>query len=132
MRVFANKKLVHRLFGKENEVQLFVAHYANGRTALELMCEMEEEGYEKMLGPYMRASINFHNAPCAENEVYIKDYSENEGIAQYLVDWGVIEPTPSGMAGSGHVVCARHRFTAGFMMEMAAVLTEGKNVGHGG
>lgn len=41
--------------------------------------------------PFMTASTNLVDLPCEVGHTYMKDYSENEGIVQCLVDLGVIE-----------------------------------------
>lgn len=39
------------------------------------------------------ATVYIQGKPPAENYVWIKDYSENEGILQALIDAKVVEPT---------------------------------------
>lgn len=55
--------------------------YGNGRTALELVYRGE---------PYAVATVNLPDENIADDEVVIKDYSENVGILQALVEHRVI------------------------------------------
>lgn len=57
--------------------------YENGRTAISLSFNGE---------PYMTASVNLPEYELAENEVFIKNYSENEGILMTLILAGIISP----------------------------------------
>ena len=123
MRVLEKQKLVcNTTWSPGQEVELHIEQYQNGRVALQLWSQMEGEEPGAM-EPFMTCSVNLPDSPCASNEVFIKDYGENEGITQQLIRWQIIEPTPTGFTGSGHVVISKYRFTADFMMEMAAVLT---------
>lgn len=53
-------------------------------------------------GPICTCSVNGSrlNAP---NEIGIKNYSENEGMVDFLVSMGIIEPTPVDTEHSGWV-----------------------------
>jgi len=61
--------------------------YPNGRVALQLVTY--ENGYPE---PVARATINLPECDLAENEVIIKDYSENHGMLDALVDAGIVYP----------------------------------------
>ncbi len=43
--------------------------------------------------PIMTASVNIPDEPCEPDHTYIKDWSENEGILQALLDAGIIKDT---------------------------------------
>lgn len=120
MRVFRNKKLIHHAFGQATEVQLWVATYPNGRVALQLMAQMED--YDS-LEPYLTPSVNLVNDPCPNGEIYIKNWSENEGIQEWLIENGVIEPTPTHAAHSGYVMAERFKLTPAFSAEVMRALT---------
>ena len=49
------------------------------------------------------ASVNLPDAPIGTNQVAIKDYSENEGIADFLVTLGILEPDVDFSVNSGFV-----------------------------
>ena len=58
------------------QVTVNIRKYNNGRPAIELLEIDPDYGYT----PYMTASVNIPNVLLQDNEVLIKDYSENEGI----------------------------------------------------
>ena len=66
------------------EIRVF--HYNNGRTALQLVDAETSE-------PIATATVNVPDAYLAENEVLIKDYSENKGMLKVLVDAGIVTDT---------------------------------------
>lgn len=127
MRVLEKQKLVCNLmaWGAGEEVQMFVREYPNGRVGLQLMSQMEDmpEGH---LEPFSTPTVNMVDAPCPDNEVYVKDWSENEGMVKQLVEWKVIEPGVTHFEQSGYVTVGRYRFTASFLVELGAALTKGK------
>ena len=57
--------------------------YTNNRTAIELI---DTEDHM----PYIIATVNIPTSSIEEDEVIIKDYSENQGIYDVLVKAGVI------------------------------------------
>lgn len=59
--------------------------YLNGRTAIQLI---SVEDYS----PYCDVTVNV-DVPLEENEVAIKDYSENEGMLDFLIANKVVEDT---------------------------------------
>jgi hypothetical protein len=66
-------------------VNVSIKKYRNGRPAITIQ---DEEGL-----PYMTATLNVaSDSPVALEDVVIKDYSENEGIYQWLVERNIILP----------------------------------------
>lgn len=63
--------------------ELVIGNYSNGRNGLELFDVAEGD-------PVATATINVPDHDMAEDEVAIKNYSENEGMLQTLMDAGVI------------------------------------------
>lgn len=57
--------------------------YENGRTAIRLVDDKDGS-------PIATATINLPGEWVAENQVLIKDYSENSGMAKALLDAGVV------------------------------------------
>lgn len=55
----------------------------NGRTCIELR---EAQTHE----PVMVASVNLVDAPLESGEIIIKDYSENEGVLDFLISNGIV------------------------------------------
>lgn len=74
------------------QVTIVKDFYANGRLAL-LFKEMSDG--EGML----RLTTNFPKTPIPEGYAFIKNYSENDGVYQWLLDHKIIEnsPQPSGI-----------------------------------
>jgi len=79
----------------DKPVTLFVEYgeYLNGGTYIELIDTEEGE-------PYMTATVWVEGLK--DNEVAIKNYSENEGILQVLIDAGIISE-PKRIIQSGFV-----------------------------
>ena len=77
------------------ECKLQFGKYGNGRTAIELVDAHNGE-------PIATATLNMPRVPLAENQVFIKDYSENEGMLAALEAAGVVRAmgvhVPSGFA----------------------------------
>jgi hypothetical protein len=59
-----------------------IGQYANGQTSIQLI---DQDGI-----PYMVASVA-HDVNIARNEVIIKNYSENEGILEALIEAEIID-----------------------------------------
>lgn len=81
--------------GGPYQVQLQFAKYSNDRIAILLV----EEGTGEDIAT---ATVNVPEANVPEGYVGIKDYSENEGMLQFLVDNGIVEP-PARYIPSGWV-----------------------------
>ena len=62
---------------KEWKCVLEVGQYGNGRVALSLV-----DAYD--YSPIAKATVNLPDYPLAPNQVHIKNYSENAGIAEAL------------------------------------------------
>jgi len=60
--------------------------YANGRRALQLVEEQDSEHV-------IHVTFNTHQEPVIEDEILVKDYSENEGVLAVLIEAGIIEDT---------------------------------------
>lgn len=64
--------------------------YENGRTVIQLNDAIDGH-------PYAVATVNMPNVLLADNEVLIKDYSENQGVLDFLIKYNVVTPTPNGV-----------------------------------
>jgi hypothetical protein len=73
------------------ELNVKMAKYENGQNAIQLI---DQDGM-----PYMTASVG-HAINISDDDVIIKDYSENEGIMASLIEAGIIDKpyceVPSG------------------------------------
>ena len=82
-------------FGGTYELSLTFAKYANGQTAIKLWDLTD--GF-----PYATASVCVEDHLLKEDEVAIKDYSENEGLLEALIEAEVVEH-PHAFIQSSHV-----------------------------
>lgn len=73
---------------------LFHTYRDNGNTAIQLVDARDGQ-------PVVTASVNLVTK-LPEDQVYIKDYSENEGVLEALVEGGIISP-PIAYAETGFV-----------------------------
>jgi hypothetical protein len=76
-------------FEESRDVTISLRKYENGRTAIRI--------YDADGEPYAVATVNMPNVLLADNEVLIKDYSENEGILDFLVKNNIVTPTSCGV-----------------------------------
>lgn len=67
-------------------IHLSIKRYANGRPCIELFDE--DDGF-----PFARATANVTEWQPGEDEILIKNYSENEGLLDWLVSNGIVEDT---------------------------------------
>ena len=74
------------------QVTVELSKYSNGRTAISLIEHNEEFGPL----PYAIASVNLPDVLLLENEVLIKDYSENEGMYEFLLTNNIVKHTTKG------------------------------------
>lgn len=71
-------------------VTISLRKYENDRTAIQL--NDATDGH-----PYAVATVNMPDVLLADNEVLIKDYSENEGVLDFLIRNNIVTPTPNGV-----------------------------------
>lgn len=91
------------------------SHYAiGGATAIFLVCMDPDEAGE----PYCTLSVNMDLKPPAEGCFWLKDWSENEQIAEWFIKEGLVERTgrfmPSGFV-TVHEVTITPKLEALFM-----------------
>lgn len=85
------------------DVSVDYCYYGNGRRAIRI--ESDE-------GPIAVASVNLDdNVPCEENEVYIKEWSENAGMTAWLIANKIIKPEILGSEKTGFVTAHRYELT---------------------
>jgi formylmethanofuran dehydrogenase subunit D len=82
---------------KEWDVKIIFSKYNNDRVAIVLVDAID--GEQIAVG-----TVNIPEAPIANDEVIIKDYSENEGMLQFLIDNKIVENT-GNYIDSGFVSC---------------------------
>jgi hypothetical protein len=79
------------------EVYLSFGTYRNGRTSIELLDATDG-------CPVMVATVNLENAYLTGDEIIIKDYSENQGVLDFLIANGFVS-RPKRWISSGWVTC---------------------------
>lgn len=77
------------------ECRILFGEYANGRIAI--MLENIKPRQRSLV-----ATVNIPDEPLQENEVIIKDYSENQGILEVLQYANIIGPVKRGIS-TGYV-----------------------------
>lgn len=94
--------IIKKVKYKDWNCNLVQSHYQDGgRIALVLIDADDGE-------PVATATINLPSQPLLENEVFIKDYSENAGMADFLEKEGVLEKTGRSVrTGFVHVPVCR-------------------------
>lgn len=85
----------------ESLVTVQLSKYPDGNTRLDL--RDAEDGM-----PYATASISMPNVLLCDDEILIKNYSENEGMTDFLVKNNIVSLTHTGMeTGAGWLPVAR-------------------------
>ena len=78
-------------------VSLNIGKYGDGRTYLQLIDTEDGE-------PVMMATVNIPGTVLEKDEVIIKNYSENEGVLEFLIENGIVSK-PLRTVSSGWVTC---------------------------
>lgn len=107
-------------YGHFKNVELHLGHYGNGQLAIQLSCAMDDE--PDVQEPLMTASVCMVNQPIPANAVWVKDYSENEGVLAWLIQNGVIEQEACAIASAGYASVTAHHLTARFLLEVGDAL----------
>lgn len=71
----------HNRFGNYDLALAVETYEDNGRLAVELLCQ--EEDY---LEPYAMLTVNLPGETVQPNEAFIKDFDENQGLLQFVLD----------------------------------------------
>lgn len=97
------ESFVDTRFGMNETVSaVFHRYLDSNNVAIELVGEE---------GPHCMASVNVPGAPLSDELVAIKNYSENEGIEQVLIEAGIIEAVPLRYLYSGWAQIPVYRMT---------------------
>lgn len=89
-------------FGGKYDVEVVVHGFYPMKTASGVRCPIirlmdAEDGSQVAV-----ASVNIPHYPLQEGEVTIKNWSENEGVLEFLIEQGVVDG-PHAIAYSGYV-----------------------------
>lgn len=76
--------------------------YNNGNTGLEI--------WSDEVGPIAKVTVN-PEVRIPEDFIAVKDYSENEGMVDFLKSMGIIKATPNNEIYSGHVTIPVYELT---------------------
>lgn len=80
-------QLLKKVKYKDWNCNLHKSYYEHGkRVALCLIDAVDGE-------PVSTCTVNLPDEPLGDGEVFIKDYSENEGMVEFLVKEGIVELT---------------------------------------
>jgi hypothetical protein len=90
-------QLVKKVVYKGWNCDLNKSYYEHGKRVA--LCLVAGEDDECPGEPVATCSVNIPEEPLADGEILIKDYSENEGMVEFLESVGVVERT-------GRVVCS--------------------------
>jgi len=90
----------------EYNVYLKKGKYWNGQTSIVLIDD--EDGCQVMV-----ATVNIPDAQLEKDEVIIKNYSENEGVLDFLIENGITSK-PDRWIASGWVTCPVVKLLKGF------------------
>lgn len=86
------------------------ARYRNGQLNLQLYTRQTGE-------PWLTASVALNNEELPEGCMFVKNYSENEGVVSMLFNAGVIEVEPVKTVRSGFVEISAYRLTEAALNE---------------
>lgn len=115
MKVLQDLKLNLKHYSCDN-CWLDAATYSNGRLALQVMARDMDDVFDE---PILTATVNLPDIPCTENEIWVKEWGENEEILGNLIAWGVIEPLVLGWVRTGYVEASKYRLTPAFMLKLS-------------
>lgn len=87
------------------------AYYGNGNKAVQLI-DIEDGGL------VATATVNLVEEAVDEDKAFIKDYSENEGMAKALIRAGIIDIFVFGMVDTGFTSVKLYRFTEEALNEL--------------
>lgn len=127
MKILENLRYNVGMFAGDPEtVRLDVSHYANGRLAIQLLCPMEDEdlNLQGMWEPFAVCTVNLPDEDCPEGEVWVKDWSENAGMTEFLIENSIIEQGPTCNAHSGYVQVHRYKLTPEFLGKVTEQLVQ--------
>lgn len=80
-------QLVKKVVYKGWNCNLNKSYYEHGKCVV--LCLIDADDGE----PVSTCTVNLPDEPLGDGEVFIKDYSENEGMVEFLVKEGVVERT---------------------------------------
>ncbi|GIL13717.1 MAG: hypothetical protein BroJett038_24370 [Chloroflexota bacterium] len=105
-----NVCFVDKRQGHDMPVRVVFGTYREGGTpCIQLLTREDGELCE----PWLTATVNLpeHAGMLGEGEVWIRDYSENEGVARLLLENGILAGGPVRTATAGHALVHAYRLS---------------------
>lgn len=97
------EKFTYRsLYGNYEDCTFVLGYYPNNNIGIEIWSNSE--------GPITKVTVN-PDIELPRDRIAIKDYSENEGMVDWLVSMNIIEPNPVDIIISGWVEIPVHLLT---------------------
>lgn len=126
VELFKSRELSYSAWGETSRVRLFAEQYPNGRLALSLWAPVvdSENGAEVEMGlePYMTITVNIPEAPLMNDEILVKDWSENEGIDDWLMEQEIVMKQPWSFFPCGYTAATKRRLHHSVLLELAQYL----------
>lgn len=103
------------MYGRTKKGYLVLGQYHNGNNSIQLITQ--DGDFEE---PQMTCSVNPPEwfRKLEENEVGIKEWSENAGCVEALVKAGIIEAEPHDVCPSGYVLIEIYRLTPATLLKV--------------
>ena len=107
---FVDTRKIMKESGLSNEVEIVVNKYLDGSLHIGLVsCDGDIPGE-----PWADVTVRLPINP-PEGCVFIKNYSENEGMVDLMVENGIIYPEPTMLRTAGFVEISAYRLTKEFV-----------------
>lgn len=104
---------------KDWDVHVVAGTYPNGRIALELQSAITDVARQLFEGARITvATVNIPQHAIEPEDVFVKDYNENEGMADWLVEHGFIEEWAQDSAQTGHVEVYSYQLTKSVLAKL--------------
>lgn len=98
-----NKFTYKSTYGSYDNCSFLVGYYENDNLGIEIWSDTE--------GPITRVTVN-PDIKIPEDSIAIKNYSENEGMVDWLKSMSIIDDEPTDIIHSGWVDIPVHKLTA--------------------
>lgn len=98
-----NKFTFSNKYGSYENCSFHVGYYSNGNLGIEIWSDTD--------GPITKVTIN-PDVPLLHDRIAIKNYSENEGMIEWLISQDLIEKDPIQTIVSAWVEIPVHKLTA--------------------
>ena len=104
-------------YATEESVDVWLSHYTpSGRLALIIKTTAGE--------PMHTGSVNLPSEECPRDEVFVKNWGENEGVAKFLMVNDILSLKIEAHVPTGNVVALRCKFHASVQPQVEEYLRE--------